>query len=104
MQNAPHAERFSLPGESAEWLALIGFCRQKAKLPYIHDREQSGTMACPHVMASNTLRDIFDGFHYRTACLPGGRNVPIWLHFHWRATNLFDGRRARRHFRFGSSQ
>ncbi len=41
---------------------LISVAADKARLPYVHDREQSGTIVCPQCHELNTSVRFFDGF------------------------------------------
>ncbi len=41
---------------------LVSVAADHAKLPYIHDREQIGTMSCPQCHELNTSARFFDGF------------------------------------------
>ncbi len=71
--------RFSLLCQSAEWLARIG-AADMARLPYVFDREQLGTIVCLQCNELNTSARLFDGYAIgsSSACR---KNVPTLPHF-----------------------
>ncbi len=64
---------------------LISVAADRARLPYVHDREQLGTMACPNVMSSIHRHD-FSMVSLLGNSFACQKNVPRSLFFQWKLT------------------